>query len=42
MRMEHTSNLDQILITEIQNLLHKVNPYIHELKSTFEFIINCL
>ena len=26
MRINHISNLDPILVTELQNLLHKVNP----------------
>ena len=36
--MNHTSNLGQSLVTELQNLLHEINPHIHELKSAFEFV----
>ena len=37
-RMDHTCNLDKSLVTELQNLLHAINPFVSELKSAFEFV----
>ena len=37
-RMDHISNLDWTLVTELQNLLHTANLYLIKLKSAFEFV----
>ena len=37
-RIDRISNSDQILLTELQNLLHDVNPYMHGLKRAFELV----
>ena len=38
LQWDHISNLDQTLVTGLQNLLHKVNLRVHELKNDFEFV----
>ena len=30
------------LVTELQNLLHAINPYVSELKSAFEFVTSAI